>query len=82
MNDFIKSDSISNMLIRQMLTMRRMNYVPENMYNLWWNYGERYGYDEKKDMEEKLNKCIKLVRWQRKHNLEAIYCKEYGKYYV
>lgn len=77
-----QSEKIGIDLIRNMLIMRRMNYIAGNVYGLWWNKTEQYGYD-KTSMEEKrkLNVCINLYHWMQKYNYEKKYREEMDKYY-
>ncbi len=76
------SNKVATNLIKRMLLMRRMNYVAGNIYTLWWNKGEKSGYD-KEDSEEKhrLEVSIQLCHWIQKHKLENIYKEKWVKYY-
>ena len=65
MGAYDKSSDIAKANIIDMLKLRRRNIVTSNMYNIWWNNGEKNGYDADIDEGRKcLEACIILSTWE------------------
>ena len=83
MGAYDKSSNIGKANIIDMLKLRRRNLVTSNMYNIWWNNGEKDGYDADIDEGRKcLEACIILSTWEENTADINFFRARYKKYYL
>lgn len=83
MGAYDKSSDIAKANIIDMLKLRRRNLVSGNMYNIWWNNGEKDRYDADIDEGRKcLEACIILSTWEENTADINFFRARYKKYYL
>lgn len=83
MGVYDKSSDIAKANIIDMLKLRRRNLVTSSMYNIWWNNGEKDGYDADIDEGRKyLEACIILSIWEENTEDINFFKLKYKKLYV
>lgn len=68
--EFEKSNGISHRMIKECLSHKRMGVIPDNLYNIVWNYLETV-HEYKLDSSYKmamLNKCLLISKLIRRHD--------------